>query len=339
MSEIDPFAPLLDLLDGVPARRWLFLNAQADRRLVSVLEGQVIAVQPWKADHDACAASGWMVAPSLAAHGTVEADAALIRISKDRDETRGMIADAITALREAAPIYLFGAKDEGMPAHEKWLAALFKVDAPVSKRHGRAIRFDRPTELPEALRNAALEAAPMPNASGLMAQAGFFSARAVDLGSALLAQHLPTDLAGTVADFGCGWGFLSVEALKRAPRIEALHLFEADHRALTLAEHNLSSAAAGRAITPHWLDLTRDEPQKRAFSAVLMNPPFHAGHHADPAIGKRFIAMARHALKPGGRLLMVANRHLPYEETLKASFRMVMPLAAEQGFKVFEARL
>ena len=43
------------------------------------------------------------------------------------------------------------------------------------------------------------------------------------------------------------------------------------------------------------------------------------------------------ALKPGGRLWLVANRHLPYEQVLNASFGDVRAVAERDGFKVIAA--
>lgn len=54
-----------------------------------------------------------------------------------------------------------------------------------------------------------------------------------------------------------------------------------------------------------------------------MNPPFHEGRVTDVSLGQSFIAAAASRLKPGGRLLMVANRQLPYELTLKGLFKTV----------------
>ena len=50
------------------------------------------------------------------------------------------------------------------------------------------------------------------------------------------------------------------------------------------------------------------------------------------------IKAASSALKPGGRLLMVANRGLPYEQALKAGFKEVQELRNEGGFRVISAR-
>ena len=87
----------------------------------------------------------------------------------------------------------------------------------------------------------------------------------------------------------------------------------------------------------HWADLTREGAESRHFDAVIMNPPFHAGRSAEPALGIAFIQAASRALKAGGRLFLVANRHLPYEQTLQAAFRRVSVLAEADGFKLFEA--
>ncbi len=67
------------------------------------------------------------------------------------------------------------------------------------------------------------------------------------------------------------------------------------------------------------------------------NPPFHGQGRAErPDIGRRFIAVAAQALKPGGRLWLVANRHLPYEAELEARFGKVRTVAQQGGFKVVE---
>ena len=54
-------------------------------------------------------------------------------------------------------------------------------------------------------------------------------------------------------------------------------------------------------------------------------------------IGRAFIAAAAAALKPGGRLWLVANRHLPYEQALARGFGEVRKLADAGGFKVIHA--
>jgi 16S rRNA (guanine1207-N2)-methyltransferase len=76
----------------------------------------------------------------------------------------------------------------------------------------------------------------------------------------------------------------------------------------------------------------------RRYDAVFMNPPFHASRAASPEIGTGMIRAAARALKPGGRLFMVANRHLPYEAALAAAFSSAVEIARDRDFKVLSAR-
>ncbi len=86
-----------------------------------------------------------------------------------------------------------------------------------------------------------------------------------------------------------------------------------------------------------WLDLAREEVARR-YDAVLMNPPFHQGRAAEPELGAAMIRAAAKALKPGGRLFMVANRQLPYEPVLAAAFAQHSEIVRDKGFKVLVAR-
>jgi 16S rRNA (guanine1207-N2)-methyltransferase len=71
---------------------------------------------------------------------------------------------------------------------------------------------------------------------------------------------------------------------------------------------------------------------------VVMNPPFHSGRAPRPQLGAAFIRAAAALLKPSGQLLMVANRHLPYETALAETFRKVEELPGAPGFKLLLAQ-
>ena len=132
---------------------------------------------------------------------------------------------------------------------------------------------------------------------GRQSQPGIFSWDRIDDGSALLARHLPDDLASSVADFGCGWGYLSREILARSPGIARIDLIDSEHRALEAARANLTDDRA----TFHWLELAA-EPAPTIYDAIVCNPPFHTGRAASPA-RSAFTSSKAAARAPSGHVL------------------------------------
>ncbi|MFP4098304.1 MAG: methyltransferase [Alphaproteobacteria bacterium] len=168
---------------------------------------------------------------------------------------------------------------------------------------------------------------------------GVYGWNKIDEGSKILAQCLPSDFSGRVADFGCGYGYLSDVLLVHNAKIEVLHCVDADQRALDVCALNLQKYDACE-IYYHWLDLGLDLAEPRDvfdhLDCVVMNPPFHEGKKTDIQLGRAFIVRAHESLRKGGRLWMVANAHLAYEAVLKQHFRFVDRHYEGQGFKVYE---
>ena len=169
--------------------------------------------------------------------------------------------------------------------------------------------------------------------SGFVVEAGIFSSDHIDPGSQLLADHLPDHLHGQVADLGAGWGFLSDAILKQCPNVMRVDLFEADARALNCARKNLSSHE--RDLTFHWHDVTTGLPDN--YDAIVMNPPFHTGQATDVDLGRAFLEVAANSLKRGGKLLLVANRQLPYEAALESGGLAWRKIIEEKGYKLLFA--
>ena len=151
-----------------------------------------------------------------------------------------------------------------------------------------------------------------------------------------MASELPSGHSGAAADLGAGFGFLSDQLLSKCPAVTSLDVYEAEARALDLARVNLERHAARVPMTFHWHDVTSG--LSRSYDVIVSNPPFHTSSGSDdPGLGRRFIAAAAQALNPGGRLLLVANRHLPYEAVLNAQFGSVRVVVQRYGFKIIEA--
>ena len=222
-------------------------------------------------------------------------------------------------------IVIDGQKTDGIDTALKELRGRVDLSDSLSKAHGKLASFAAGPGLED------WRAAMRGIDGGFQTQPGIFSADAPDPGSALLAAALPLDLGGKVADLGAGWGFLAREILSR-PKIKRLDLVEAEADALACAKINISDERARF----HWADATTWKPES-LLDVVVMNPPFHQGRDADPALGAAFIQAARRMLAPKGSLWLVANRHLPYDAVLSDAFLEYNEIAGTSAFRVIHA--
>lgn len=275
--------------------------------------------QGFRPDVDAWEARGLPVSPAL----PDAAAAVIVTLPRARDLAEDRIARAAALARDL--VVVDGAKTDGIEAIAKALRGRVELLGQVSKAHGKCLWF-RPTDtLSDWLRPAFTE-----TSEGVTAP-GVFSADGADPASVALAAALPETLKGRVADLGAGWGWLSREILKR-PGVTALDMVEADHAALACARRNVTDPRAAF----HWADATTWAPEA-PLDAVVMNPPFHVGRRADPALGRAFVSAAARVLAPHGRLWLVANRHLPYETALDALFRDTTEVGGDTRFKILHA--
>lgn len=334
--------------DGVlawPARGARFLHAQPGWPWSGF-----VAEQPYRPAALALEREGRaseVVGDADAAHAPADARDApvvLLLAPRQRDQARALYARALDHCAEGGVVVASVANDAGAKSAEADLRRLAGLDGATSKHHCRVFWARRDAARIDHALHAqwrALDAprridAPRLPGGGFVSRPGVFAWDRIDPASALLAAHLPADLSGAGADLGAGWGHLAIEALARSPGIAALDLYEADARALPLARDNLAAFAASARLDFFWHDVTTG--LGRGYDFVLTNPPFHAQDRADrPELGQQFIAAAADALRPGGRLYLVANRHLPYEAVLSSRFARVRVLAQADGFKAIEA--
>lgn len=310
--------------------RVLFLGAEPGFRLPHGFDATLHLVQGFRPHFRALQASGHTVTPRVEGSGF---DAALVLAGRHRGQNEMRIAQAIECVAPGGLIVVAGSKDDGIDSLRKRVGVLVSLDGHLPKHHGVAFWFRQAGEgIAEALRSATPPA--MVDARFHTAP-GMFSFDRVDAGSKLLAAHLPHDLRGNVADFCAGWGYLAAEIAALSPGLAGLDLFEADFEALEAARLNLRPGA----VEPRffWIDLLTETVERR-YETIVMNPPFHSSRAAEPEIGAGMIRAASRALKPGGKLFMVANRQLPYEQVLAAAFSSHVEIARDGAFKVLSAR-
>lgn len=162
---------------------------------------------------------------------------------------------------------------------------------------------------------------------------GVFAHGRLDNGTALLLHALATmELKGDVLDFACGAGIIGA----------CIAIHHADSK-ITLLD---TSALALKACT-ETLDVNKVEGQVLAsnglsevsdiYDVVISNPPIHAGARTDTQLGLRLLESVHEHIRPGGKLILVANIHLPYENWLSARFKRFSELAANANYKVIVA--
>jgi len=333
--------PLEDATSG----RLIVFNAPARYRLPAGFTGEAIVTQSFRPHFLALKTAGLPVFPQAQGEGF---DIALVALGRHRGENERMLSDAAVRLKDGGLLVAAGFKSDGAASLRKRLADPIPGLEHASKHHGvvfwlrtdpAARRILEDSSDARALHGTtgAPRTPQTATPEGFVTAPGMFSHDRVDPASRLLVEALPADLKGQIADFGAGWGYLAVSMAKRLEgAVTRIDLYEADFSALEAARANMASGAPALPAAFHWHDVRR-EPIEARYDAIVMNPPFHEGRAAEPEIGRDFIRAAFAALKPRGRLFLVANRGMPYEAEL-AAFAASGELARDERYKVLWAR-
>lgn len=162
---------------------------------------------------------------------------------------------------------------------------------------------------------------------------GVFAHGRLDSGTSLLLGVLrKLNIEGEVLDFACGAGVIGAS-------IARFH----EHTSVTLLDNNaLALRASQETLDANQLSGTLIASDglselEGSFDLVVSNPPVHAGVKTDTGMSMRLLDSVHEHLRPGGRLIMVANIHLPYERWLGQRFSRCRQLASDTHFKVIGA--
>lgn len=164
----------------------------------------------------------------------------------------------------------------------------------------------------------------------VVAHAGVFALGRLDLGTRLLLANLPAITPGSsVVDLGCGDGIVGLTVGGRHPDVEVIFTDE--------SYMAVASARAG------WAHAHGDRPARflvadamagiadESVDVVLVNPPFHEDQVVGDAIAWEMFTGARRALRPGGRIVVVGNRHLAHHASSPASSEAAGPARATRA--------
>ena len=336
--EVEPIARLfvaaLRAISRPDPGQFLYLNAEPIGASLLARGASLTSVQPWRPEFVALEAAGARPVPTLASDGTLF-DVVFVRLGRQREQNLATVAMAAERCGPRGVVIVAGENALGAASYAKRIGHTGSL----SKHHARAFWFDAKSGPAAALLDAWRRAGALQRlqAGDFVAAPGVFAWDHVDPGSRLLAQSLPADISGDIADLGAGWGFLARACIGRGAAPRRLDLYEADWHALAAARINLGNQPGATALAYHWHDVTTGLDAAR-YDMIVTNPPFHDQRRVDPAIGIAFITVAAKALRPGGRLWLVANRHLSYERALAACFASTTLRAEDSRFKILEAR-
>ncbi|GAA2403046.1 methyltransferase [Streptomyces coeruleofuscus] len=166
--------------------------------------------------------------------------------------------------------------------------------------------------------------------------AGVFCADRLDIGTRFFLEHLPGGGGGRrVVDLGCGNGVVGTAVALADPAAEVLFVdesfqavasAEATYKANGVPGHAEFRVGDGLAGVP-----------ADSVDLVLNNPPFHSHQATTDATAWRMFTGARRALRPGGELWVIGNRHLGYHVKLRKLFGNSRLVASDPKFVVLKA--
>ena len=169
--------------------------------------------------------------------------------------------------------------------------------------------------------------------------ANVFSRDSLDIGARFLFNYLPqTSKARHIIDLGCGNGVIGLMTLKRCPKAHVTFVDES-YMAVESARLNIQSNLPEQLANCEFIQndcLTDFEPQSA--DLVLCNPPFHQAQAVTDHIAWQMFKQAKQALKQGGELRIIGNRHLDYHEKLKRMFGNCKLLGSNKKFVVLSAK-
>ncbi|HWD14731.1 class I SAM-dependent methyltransferase [Pseudochrobactrum sp. sp1633] len=314
--------------------KFLCFGISADTMLSTEWKQALHCIQPSRPEWLALNKAGFQVTAQITENETYAGG--MILLGKHRGRNEEWLASLLSQVKPGGLIVIAGDKKLGIDSFRKRSDQIATSLDRMSKNHAVTYWMMRPEAIEaETIQDLIPERKRVDER--FWTKPGMFSHGEIDRGSALLVPHLKNVAFGHVADLGAGWGYLTACCLDNPAKISRIDLYEADFEALEIAKSNLAELNSSVPLHYYWHDVA-SEPMTEIYDTVISNPPFHTGRNTDISLGQSFITSAAKRLKSGGRLLMVANRQLPYEAVLKQHFRQVMPLTDKDGFKVIEAR-
>ena len=273
-----------------------------------------------------------VIAPHLAPH-------AILTLPRAKAALDMMLHCLATQLPASGRLWLAGENRAGIKSAKSHLAAHFgRVEKIDSARHCVLFEASKTGELPEFNADdfrSEYQASAGELTLTLVSWPGVFAHGRLDPGTALLLECLAgIEAPGKVLDFGTGCGVIAAFLGLKHPGLE-LVLSDNDALALRSAAATLAlNGVNGKVVASHGFSSIEGR-----FDLLVSNPPFHQGHVTRTDLSMRLLADAGNFLNPGGQLLLVVNRHLPYRRWLDDTFTDHRVLASDNRYQVLSTTM
>jgi len=249
--------------------------------------------------------------------------AAALRLPKAKDELDMTVHAAASVLDVGAPLWVYGANDEGAGSAGRVIEPLMGPARTVeSGGRCRVLEAIRPVDGPsprgtleEWRRTTFLEFPGGPRE--WISYPGIFSSGRLDAGTrALLEAMARFPVAGRrVLDFACGSGVIGAFLSALEPTV-LVDFLDVDTVALAAACENVPGA---RVIPSDGFDALEDE----RYDVIVSNPPYHEGKEQTGRVVERLVRRAPDHLEAGGSLVLVTQRRLPLAAWMASTFDTV----------------
>jgi 16S rRNA G1207 methylase RsmC len=264
-------------------------------------------------------------------------DGAIIKVPRQKGLLDAVLSRIRPALSDSAPVIGSGmtrhVHNSTIASFERWIGP-----TTTSRARSRArLLFARAEAVPRPV-PAPIEIPVSGESFSLWLEPGVFARRGVDPGSALLLGYLPRladeGRGRTIVDAGCGSGLLTAAA---AARNREAVVVGTDESYLAVRSTRTTLERAQLSLGQARVDDVLSGVADRSADLVLSNPPQHQGSAPSRALLTRFVEEAGRVLRPDGRVLMVANRHVNLNLALSAQFDRVRIVDQDRRYMVCEA--
>lgn len=244
---------------------------------------------------------------------------------------------AASLLAEQGTLWLAGENKAGIKSAEKWLKKYFssvtKLD---NARHCTLFEASKPHQGLTFSSNTYRETWELTGTTNplrVVSYPGVFAHGRLDAGTAFLLKtlaDLPID--GSVLDFGCGAGVIGASIKQQQPSSNICFL-DSSALALQACQETLElNDLQGTVLASNGL-----VEADGLFDWIVSNPPIHNGLKTDNHLSIQLLEPVLQHMQTAGQLLLVANRHLPYEKWLNERFKRVRELQLNDHFKILLA--